>query len=929
MAQYPILVLEELDGVDVLSVQNIDDDQIPESLNGESGFHMFHVRMLTELILEQVRRDSRYRSLSDEDVSAIAIASATHDVGKKRIPKSILEFPGKLSPLEYDIVKKHAALGAELLLDAESDGVDPKVLKYAAEIARSHHERFDGTGYPDGTSGQSIPISAQVVSLADAFDALTSSRSYKDALSQDVAIEMISNGMCGVFDPVLVECLLSVVNHKVLMSIRERVQKERAVVADPTVFVPKRVLLIGNTGYLTEKFIDETFYSSHVTIVGDSMLHSKPGLKVYNIKNPRIDSIFETYEFDVIIYFANELSFLAKEVSDVETLRTVLQQTKKMQPDAKFLYLSSLDAAFAEKTDRGMLTASKEKLCEHYGLNNGVDMKVVRIPYLYSGTYEKDFLYGIFKNLHHKKLTRMDQSAGMRTYFLSLYDLSDLLLRLIDNWRPGSGILTVNDAFNISFAEFHVRLSTIYHGARLEFMGEEESKTLNSNNKALRNEYGWFSKISILDDLEEEYEQFVEKIAPKELNWYEKLLDWIQRHQLVTKLAELFGLFILTELLMLLTDSTVIFKIVDFRMAYIVIMATVHGLTFGMGAAGLSSVAWLVAKLASGTKWETVFYEPTNWLAFVFYFLVGALCGYVRLRSTDAQKFLKEQNTLLEEKLSFTRELYEDTFSEKRDLKKQIIGSKDSFGKIFDATRNLDTVEPRELYLRIMDTFENILENKTISVYSITENSVFGRLEVASRDVIGTTDRSISLEEYAPIIKHVESREVWKNTEFLPDFPMYAAGVYRGSRLELLIFINEARSEQRSLYYVNLFKIMRDLVQLSLLRALDYNRAVYEKQYIPGTRVLNAEAFAKHLENFRRMSERKVFVFQHLTYDMEGRTVEECSEILERRIRANDILGLGTDGKVHILLSQASKKDLDFVLPRFANGGLTVTVVED
>ena len=122
---------------------------------------------------------------------------------------------------------------------------------------------------------------------------------------------------------------------------------------------------------------------------------------------------------------------------------------------------------------------------------------------------------------------------------------------------------------------------------------------------------------------------------------------------------------------------------------------------------------------------------------------------------------------------------------------------------------------------------------------------------------------------------------------------------------------------------------MRDLVQLSLLRALDYNRAVYEKQYIPGTRVLNAEAFAKHLENFRRMSERKVFVFQHLTYDMEGRTVEECSEILERRIRANDILGLGTDGKVHILLSQASKKDLDFVLPRFANGGLAVTVVED
>ena len=203
----PVLVMDTAGEAARLRIEYIENENIPEMLNGESGFHVYHVRMLTELILKQLRKIDSDFTLSEEEISAISIASSLHDIGKSKVPKSILDFPGKLSPVEYDIVKKHSVFGEEIIATASSD-MDIRIVSYAKEIARSHHERYDGSGYPDGLKGDEIPLCAQVVSLADAFDALTSARSYKKAFSQDVAIEMIANGMCGVFDIHLIECLM-------------------------------------------------------------------------------------------------------------------------------------------------------------------------------------------------------------------------------------------------------------------------------------------------------------------------------------------------------------------------------------------------------------------------------------------------------------------------------------------------------------------------------------------------------------------------------------------------------------------------------------------------------------------------------------------------------------------------------------------------
>lgn len=899
-----------------VQMRNFDEKNMPKELNGESGFHIYHVRMLTKLILNQLRETEGF-SLSEESIEAISVASTLHDIGKSRIPKSILDFPGKLSPLEYDIVKKHTTFGAQIIEGCSMDSVSDEIKKYAKEIALYHHERYDGTGYPEGLKGEQIPLSAQVVSLADAYDALTSNRSYKDAFSQDVAIQMISSGMCGVFDELLIESLMKVVNHSSLVSLRETLYKNRAVVSEPAGFVPERVLCIGNTEYLTESFIEEAFPGSKVTVVGNTVLGSADKIKLFRIKKPSVKAIFETYDFDAVVYFSGDLTYQTTEKNDAEELREVLEYAKATGKDIKVLFLSSLDSAFKEKTDRAILSEAKEKLCQFYVKSSTLDIKVVQIPYLYSGSYSKDFLYKMFERIHKHKPVFLDVLPETQAHFIALSDLARLIARMIDNWKSQSGILSVGDDFSVCFADLAEKTTRLCEKARFDFATTGDSGKLEVNNKGIRNAYGWFARISLLEDLEEEYEKYLLTKQEKSLTLWQKIKKWMEEHSLFVKIAELVLLFILTEILLYITNSAVIFSIVDFRMAFIVVMATVHGLYFGLAASALSSVSWLVAKVASGTNALTIFYEPTNWLAFVFFFLVGSLCGYIKLRKDDTIRFVSDENKLLEDKLIFTREIYEDTYKEKRDLKKQIIGSKDSFGKIFDITRKLDTVAPQMLYLRIMETFEEVLENKTITVYSVNKQSTFGRLEVASRDIMQTVSRSISTETYAPVIEKIAGGEIWRNTDLKPDYPMYAAGVYRGDELVLLIFLWRAETEQRSLYYVNLFKILRDLVQMSLLRAYDYNQAIYEKQYIAGTHIMNAEAFGEVLANYNALSEKKVSTYVLLEVDMEGRTCAEMDGLLRGKVRANDIMGVTEAGKLQLLMSQATEKDLPYILPRF------------
>ena len=180
---------------------------IVEFRNNESGLHVVHIRTITELLLRRLRKKTDRYPLTETDISLISTASALHDIGKINIPEQILNKPGRLTKEEFEIVKTHSAVGEHMLRQIPFNQNEPLV-KIAREICRWHHERWDGRGYPDGLKGDEIPISAQVVSLADVYDALTSERCYKAAFDHETALNMIVNGECGAFNPLLLECLM-------------------------------------------------------------------------------------------------------------------------------------------------------------------------------------------------------------------------------------------------------------------------------------------------------------------------------------------------------------------------------------------------------------------------------------------------------------------------------------------------------------------------------------------------------------------------------------------------------------------------------------------------------------------------------------------------------------------------------------------------
>ena len=179
---------------------------IVEFRNGESGAHVRHIRIITELLLHRLLEISSQYPITAEQQDNIPLASALHDIGKIGIDEKILNKPGKLTPEEFEVIKTHSMLGAEMLHQLENFNEQP-LLQTAYEIARWHHERWDGRGYPDGLKGDEIPISAQLVALADVYDALTSERCYKKAFSHEKAVQMILNGECGAFNPLLLHCL--------------------------------------------------------------------------------------------------------------------------------------------------------------------------------------------------------------------------------------------------------------------------------------------------------------------------------------------------------------------------------------------------------------------------------------------------------------------------------------------------------------------------------------------------------------------------------------------------------------------------------------------------------------------------------------------------------------------------------------------------
>lgn len=692
-----------------------------------------------------------------------------------------------------------------------------------------------------------------------------------------------------------------------------------------------RTLLVGNTGYITNKFVEEAFPESLVMVMGDTSIRKNRKKNLFVrpfVKNEKeLKDIFSTYDFEQIIYFSNYLSFHGETYGEAEMLRKILQLCRGKR-NMRIVYLTGPERLYDVPTGKTLLVSEMENLSREYAKLYKTTVKIIRSPYLYSEQYEKDFLNTVFREISAEQKITFQEDESQRMFFLSMQDLAELMYKIFDNWDEKEEILNIADGFDHCFKDLGDKLTELCPHLKVSYARYSIMENMLKDDKIIRYKYGWFPKISILEELPELYEHYQERNNIKE-GRLDSLKHIISKHKAAVRAAEFAAFFILFELLNGIAGNQAQFKMIDLRLIFVVLFGSTYGINYGIAAAAAESLSLIRAFEAEGSSWYVLFYEPSNWIPFIFYFAVGAICGYIRMKNKDNVQFIKEENNLLQEKFLFTREMYQETIEDKNLYKKQILGSKDSFGKIFDITRKLDVIQPQELYIETIRVLEDVLENKTFGLYTLNRENGYGRLETASAQVQGNYLNSIKLSEYSAAMEELENGNVWANREFLENYPMYMAGVRKNGELVMLICIQQVSREQMSLYFLNLFKILSGLVETSLLRALEYQKAVEYRQYVKGTHILKTEYFEERLKVQHDMREQKLASYVLLKVEYSEMSLKEADEILRSKVRENDVWGISESKELYLMLVQTDKEALPNILARLKQAGLVCRQIDE
>ena len=592
------------------------------------------------------------------------------------------------------------------------------------------------------------------------------------------------------------------------------------------------------------------------------------------------------------------------------------------------VYLTGPERLYDVPTGKTLLVSEMENLCREYAKLYKTTVKIIRSPYLYSEQYEKDFLNTVFREISAEQKITFQEDESQRMFFMSMQDLAELMYKIFDNWDEDEEILNIADGFDHCFKDLGDKLTELCPHLKVSYARYSIMENMLKDDKIIRYKYGWFPKISILEELPELYEHYQERNNIKE-GCLDSLKHIISKHKAAMRAAEFAAFFILFELLNGIAGNQAQFKMIDLRLIFVVLFGSTYGINYGIAGAAAESLSLIRAFEAEGSSWYVLFYEPSNWIPFIFYFAVGAICGYIRMKNKDNVQFIKEENNLLQEKFLFTREMYQETIEDKNLYKKQILGSKDSFGKIFDITRKLDVIQPQELYIETIRVLEDVLENKTFGLYTLNRENGYGRLETASAQVQGNYPNSIKLSEYSAAMEELENGNVWANREFLENYPMYMAGVRKNGELVMLICIQQVSREQMSLYFLNLFKILSGLVETSLLRALEYQKAVEYRQYVKGTHILKTEYFEERLKVQHDMREQKLASYVLLKVEYSEMSLKEADEILRSKVRENDVWGISESKELYLMLVQTDKEALPIILARLKQAGLVCRQIDE
>ena len=652
----------------------------------------------------------------------------------------------------------------------------------------------------------------------------------------------------------------------------------------------------------------------------------------YGLHEDRFEKLFHSYSFDTVMYFARRPEEDGACADDLRELEQVLRlcaahDVRRVVFFSSTSVFAGLDGVNEETrpapiTSAGVALTSCEELCAFYRMRHAIEILILRTPVTFGYGESASMVGGLIAQAVRHAAVRFKGGANQLCDFLSQEDLAELLMRMLDSWPEEHPVIHVPGAKAVTFGELGAAFIERFPTLRVSYAEHLAPIAEPVASDIPRRDYDWIPTRAVTDELERLIAAFQAATQLPKRSAGERIKGYLSAHPIIIRTVELLLGYGLMELLLAVTKTSVQFQYVDFRLLFVMLLATLHGLRTGLAASALACLSCFLSYMANGMDWRIIAYNVDNWIPFACFVIMGAVAGYTRDRMRNDLRFVQEEKADLEQRYVFLNELYIRTLENKSQYKNQIMSYRDSFGRIFEVTRRLNTVMPDEVFKEALIAMEDILDNQSICLYTFDQNARFGRLMVCSKAIADTTGKSVDLEKYGLMVPSFEEGEVWCNNERLLGYPEYAAPIFQNGRLVALITIQKTRFDQMAMYYQNLIKVLCGLIQAALLRAIEFMAYTETEQFIEGTRIMKKEAFRKVLAVREEMEEKAVAEESLRRMAVPPEQLDEVGARISKALRSIDVVGQGADGDLYVILTQTGQENIGVVLERLKRCGI-------
>ncbi|MDO4275851.1 MAG: hypothetical protein Q4D16_19455, partial [Eubacteriales bacterium] len=466
------------------------------------------------------------------------------------------------------------------------------------------------------------------------------------------------------------------------------------------------ILITGNTGIFTEDALVPLTEDYKIVIAGKLKLTGKhKNIISYDTvpTEEKFARLFDVYSFQAVLYVTGYVDGGNGSFGEMQYIGSTMNECRRGKVE-KLILLSTVESRNFRLdkehsgvqnqdylSEQAFSAAQAEELCRYFSGKSGVKTVLLRLPYLAGRTNRNNFLGNIFAEMEQKENIIFPHRAEDRVDFVSLRDLIGLLGQIAGETEDESGDYFVTSGYRHSYGELHRRLQGLDPELQAVYENSPDLIPWPDYPTELRIKYGFIPLDNVIEDIEEYYEEYKRETGHGKMGIAGKLRQLLgDTGKGVFQYIELLLVFLLAEVISYYTSDSVYFKFVDVRLFYIMIMGTMHGMKLGLLAALLESIVLVRNFGQIGMDGTLLFYNVENWIPFAVYLMAGSITGYIKNKKTDELNNSRKEYALLRNKYIFLNDVYHSAIENKSEYKKQILGFKDSFGKIFDAVQKLE-----------------------------------------------------------------------------------------------------------------------------------------------------------------------------------------------------------------------------------------------